>query len=88
MNVLSSSDPFSRALSALSLGAGIGDDLLYNMPSEQQPVVIMPHSPEYETMEGSLGHTTQELPAMESDNEGNLEIDKGAGAAADNKRAE
>jgi hypothetical protein len=42
---LSSSDPPSRALAALSLGAGIGDDLLNNMPPVQQHVVHMPQSP-------------------------------------------
>ncbi len=45
INVLSSSDPPSRALAALSLGAGIGDDLLNNMPPVQQHVVHMPQSP-------------------------------------------
>jgi hypothetical protein len=53
MNVFSSSNPPSGALSVLSLGVGIGDNLLYNMSLVQQCMVIMLHSPQYEPMEGS-----------------------------------
>jgi hypothetical protein len=87
MNVSADSNPPSCASSALSLGVGIaGDELLNNMPPVQQHVVLMPQRPEYEPMEGSSGHTTPELPAAKSDDEGNLEIDEGAGGAGNNEQ--